>query len=109
MKSPAKGSNIQTDAVFNDFKLHIEFRYTKGCNSGVYLRGRYEIQIADNKGMEASPLYLGAIYGFLPPTEMMAKDPGEWQSFDVTLIGRLVTLTVNGKIQAIENSFLLYS
>jgi hypothetical protein len=97
MKSPAKGSNILTDDVFNDFKLHIEFRYTKGCNSGVYLRGRYEIQIADNKGMEASPLYLGAIYGFLPPTEMMAKDPGEWQSFDVTLVGRLVTLAVNGK------------
>jgi hypothetical protein len=97
MKSPAKGSNILTDAVFNDFKLHIEFRYTKGCNSGVYLRGRYEIQIADNKGMEASPLYLGAIYGFLPPTEMMAMDPGEWQSFDVTLVGRLVTLAVNGK------------
>jgi len=104
LKSPAsgskgsKGSNIMTDQVFNDFKLHIEFRYPKGSNSGVYLRGRYEVQIADNKGKEASPVYLGGIYGFLAPNEMLAKDPGEWQSFDITLIGRMVTLVVNGKM-----------
>ncbi len=77
-----------TDQVFNDFKLHIEFRYPKGSNSGVYLRGRYEVQIVDSKGMEPSRDLLGAIYGFLVPTEMMAKDAGEWQSYDVTLIGQ---------------------
>ena len=97
MKSPASGSNIISDQVFNDFKLHIEFRYPKGSNSGVYLRGRYEIQIVDSKGMEASRDYLGAIYGFIAPHEMLAKDAGEWQSYDVTLVGRLVTLAVNGK------------
>jgi hypothetical protein len=97
MRSKASGSNIMTDQLFNDFKLHIEFRYPAGSNSGVYLRGRYEIQIVDSKGKEATRDYLGAIYGFLPPTEMMAKDAGEWQSYDVTLIGRLVTLAVNGK------------
>jgi Domain of Unknown Function (DUF1080) len=97
MKSPASGSNIISDQVFNDFKLHIEFRYPKGSNSGVYLRGRYEIQIVDSRGMEATRDYLGAIYGFIAPHEMLAKDAGEWQSYDVTLIGRLVTLAVNGK------------
>jgi hypothetical protein len=97
MRNPASGSNIMTDQVFNDFKLHIEFRYPKSSNSGVYLRGRYEIQIVDSKGMEPSRDLLGAIYGFIAPTEMMAKDAGEWQSYDVTLIGRLVTLAVNGK------------
>ena len=97
MISPASGSNIISDQVFNDFKLHIEFRYPKGSNSGVYLRGRYEIQIVDSKGMEASRDYLGAIYGFIAPHEMLARDAGEWQSYDVTLIGRLVTLAVNGK------------
>jgi hypothetical protein len=97
MKSPASGSNIMTDQLFDDFKLHIEFRYPKGSNSGVYLRGRYEIQIVDSKGEEATVDYLGAIYGFLAPIEMMAKDAGEWQSYDVTLVGRLVTLAVNGK------------
>ena len=97
LKSSGKGSNIMTDAVFNDFKLHIEFRYPPGSNSGVYLRGRYEIQIVDSKGQEPSRDLLGAIYGFLPPTEMMAKAAYEWQSYDVTLKGRLVTLAVNGK------------
>jgi Domain of Unknown Function (DUF1080) len=97
MKSPASGSNIISDQLFNDFKLHIEFRYPAGSNSGVYLRGRYEIQIVDSKGKEASRDYLGAIYGFIAPHEMLAKEAGEWQSYDVTLVGRLVTLAVNGK------------
>ena len=86
-----------TDRTFTDFKLHIEFRYPKGSNSGVYLRGRYEVQIIDSKGKQPSLVLLGAIYGFLPPTEIMAKNAGEWQSYDITLIGRLVTLVVNGK------------
>lgn len=96
LRSPKSGSNIATDATFNDFKLHVEFRYPKGSNSGVYLRGRYEVQIADNKGEEPQKDFFGAIYGFLAPIEMMAKDPGEWQAYDITLVGRLVTVVANG-------------
>lgn len=95
--SPKSGSNLVTDQNFSDFKLHIEFRYAKGSNSGVYLRGRYEVQIADNKGEEPLKDYFGAVYGFIAPSEMVAKDPGEWQSYDVTLVGRMVTLVANGK------------
>ena len=97
LRSPQSGSNIVTDESFTDFKLHIEFRYPKGRNSGVYLRGRFEVQIEDSKGMEPLKDYLGAIYGFLPPSEMVAKDPGEWQSYDITLVGRMVTVVANGK------------
>jgi hypothetical protein len=97
LRSPESGSNIATDETFTDFKLHVEFRYPKGSNSGVYLRGRYEVQIEDSKGMEPLNDQLGSIYGFLAPTEMLAKDPGEWQSYDITLVGRLVTVVVNGK------------
>jgi hypothetical protein len=97
LKSPRSGSNILTDKTFTDFKLHIEFRYPKSSNSGVYLRGRYEVQIVDSKGQEPSRDLLGAIYGFLTPSDMMAKDAGEWQSYDVTLVGRTVSLDVNGK------------
>ena len=97
LKSPKSGSNIATDRRFTDFKLHIEFRYPKGSNSGVYLRGRYEVQIEDSKGLEPSVGLLSAVYGFLPPNEMMAKDAGEWQSYDITLVGRLVTVALNGK------------
>lgn len=97
LRSSKSGSNLVTDKTFTDFKLHIEFRYPKGSNSGVYLRGRYEMQIMDSKGSEPMKGLLGAIYGFITPTEMVAKEAGEWQSYDVTLVGRMVTLVGNGK------------
>lgn len=97
LRSPKSGSNLLTDQVFTDFKLHIEFRYPKESNSGVYLRGRYELQITDSKGLEPVRDQLGAIYGFISPSEMMAKNAGEWQYYDVTLVGRMVTVVANGK------------
>lgn len=96
LRSPKSGANLVSEQTFTDFKLHVEFRYEKGSNSGVYLRGRYEVQIADDKGKEPGKGYLGAIYGFLTPSEMAAKEAGEWQTFDITLIGRMVTIVANG-------------
>lgn len=97
LTSPKSGSNIATDQVFTDFKLHVEFKYPKGSNSGVYLRGRYEVQIEDSKGMEPLVDLFGSVYGFILPNEMAAKGAGEWQSYDITLIGRRVTVVANGK------------
>ncbi len=96
LESPKSGSNLVTDKNFTDFKLHIEFRYPKGSNSGVYLRGRYEVQIEDHKGVEPWYDKFSGVYGFIAPTEMTAKDPGEWQSYDITLVGRMVTVVANG-------------
>ena len=98
LRSKKSGSNLMTDRSFTDFKLHIEFRYEKESNSGVYLRGRYEVQIDDSKGMDPWVGHLGAIYGFLTPSEMVAKDPGVWQSYDITLRGRMVTIIANNKL-----------
>lgn len=97
LRSPKSGANIRTDKTFTDFKLHVEFRYPKHSNSGVYLRGRYEVQVEDSKGVEPWVGGLGAIYGFIKPTENVAKDAGEWQSYDITLVGRMVTVVANGK------------
>lgn len=97
LTSAKSGTNLITDQTFTDFKLHIEFRYPAGSNSGIYLRGRYEVQVEDNAGKEPSSTYFGGIYGFLTPNEMVAKAPGEWQSYDITLIGRRVTVVANGK------------
>ncbi len=97
LQSAKSGSNLVTDKSFTDFQLHIEFRYPKGSNSGVYLRGRYEVQIEDNKGMEPLNDAFSAVYGFLYPSEMTAKGAGEWQSYDITLLGRMVTVVANGK------------
>lgn len=97
LKSPKSGSNLLSDAKFNDFKLHVEFRCPKGSNSGIYLRGRYEVQIIDSKGAEPDDGLFAGVYGFITPNEMVAKDPSEWQTFDITLVGRTVTVVANGK------------
>jgi hypothetical protein len=95
LKSAAAGSNLVTDASFTDFKLHVEFRYATHGNSGVYLRGRYEVQILDDDGTAPPKGTLGAVYGFLPPSETFAKKPGDWQTYDITLTGRMVTIVAN--------------
>lgn len=97
LTSPKPGANLATDEKFTDFKLHVEFKYPKDSNSGVYLRGRYEVQVADNAGLEPSSILFGGIYGFLTPNEMVARPAGEWQAYDITLIGRRVTIVANGK------------
>lgn len=97
LRSPHSGSNLVTNEEFQDFKLHVEVRYPKGSNSGIYLRGRYEVQIVDSNEMEPSDLLFGAVYGFLPPSEIAAKAAGEWQALDITLVGRMVTVVANGK------------
>lgn len=91
------GNDLRTNAVFTDFKLHAEFRYPKGSNSGIYLRGRYEVQIEDNFGQAPDCHKVGSVYGFLTPSRNAAKAPGEWQSIDITLIGREVTIIFNGE------------
>jgi hypothetical protein len=91
------GTDLVTEGKFTDFKLHAEFRYPRGSNSGIYLRGRYEVQIEDNYGQEPECHKIGAIYGFLTPSVNAAKPAGQWQSVDVTLVGRVVSVFLNGE------------
>ena len=97
LRSPHSGANLVSDQTFTDFKLHIEFRYPKESNSGVYLRGRYEVQVEDDMGKAPTSHLFSGVYGFLTPSDMMAKAAGEWQSYDITLAGRMVTIMANGK------------
>ena len=90
------GANLITDGTYSDFKLHIEFRYPAHGNSGVYLRGRHELQIEDPDIGTTPTESLGAIYGFIAPNEAVGKGPGEWQTYDVELVGRLLTVALNG-------------
>ena len=96
MQNAKSGANLVTGQKFDDFKLHLEFRVPKGENSGVYLRGRYELQIDDAAGLEPSSHHLGGLYGFIAPSENVAKAAGEWQTMDVILVGRMLTLDLNG-------------
>ena len=91
------GANLMTDARYTDFKLHIEFRYPKNGNSGVYLHGRHEVQVEDISDAELNSTHIGGVYGFLVPNENAANGPGVWNTYDITLIGRRVTVVLNGK------------
>ena len=97
LSSPRSGSNLITDRTFGDFKLHIEFRYPKESNSGVYLRGRHEVQIEDNFGSEPESHRFSGVYGFISPSVIAARPAGQWQSYDITLVGRMVTVVANGR------------
>lgn len=94
--SPGRGPELITNAKFQDFKFHIEFNCAKGSNSGVYLRGRYELQIEDDPEPEGPTMRTGGIYGFIAPSPEQPRKAGEWQSYDITLVGRIVTVLQNG-------------
>jgi hypothetical protein len=98
LSSPKSGVNLRTSRTFGDFKLHVEFRYPKESNSGVYLRGRHEVQIEDDYGQAPDSHRYSGVYGFISPSEIAAKPAGEWQTYDITLIGRMVTVVANGKM-----------
>ena len=91
-----RGSNIRTTKTFQDFKLHIEVNCPEHCNSGIYLRGRDEIQVGTEGGTQPSH-EMGALYGFQAPSVDMPMGSGEWQVLDITLVGRHVTVVRNGK------------
>ena len=101
MVNKEAGGSLITNQKFDDFKLSIEFRYPERSNSGIYLRGRYELQIEDSKG-RADKVSIGGIYGFIVPAVNAATNPGEWQTFEVTLVGRHVRVVHNG-IEVVSN------
>jgi hypothetical protein len=95
--SPGHGPELINTSEFEDFKLHIEFNLGPKSNSGVYMRGRYEVQLEDNSIDEPPSQHTGGVYGFLTPSPEMPRKPGEWQTFDITLIGRNITVVQNGQ------------
>jgi hypothetical protein len=93
----ARGSNLRGARKFDDFKLHIEFNCPDDGNSGVYLRGRYEVQVEYEPLAKNPPeRRIGSIYGYLTPAVTVPRKPGTWESFDVTLVGRTVTVVHDG-------------
>ncbi len=90
------GSDIVTDSRFQDFELHVEWRCSERANSGIYLRGRYEVQLETDSVNEPASHHTGGIYGFLAPVPEQPRDPGLWQSFDIRLVGRTLWVVQNG-------------
>lgn len=94
--SLGNGAELISDPRFDDFKLHIEFKVAPSANSGIYLRGRYEVQVEHDSHPEAAERSLGGVYGFLAPSPLPAHTPDIWRTCDITLIGRHVTIELDG-------------
>lgn len=91
------GANLKTAQKFNDFKLHFEVNCPDNANSGFYLRGRYELQLEYEPVGENPPnRAMGSIYGRIAPSAQLPRKPGQWETFDVTLVGRTVTVMRDG-------------
>lgn len=90
-------ANIMTTEKFQDFKLHIEVDCPEGGNSGIYLRGRYELQVG-TEGGKLPTHEMGAIYSWYPPPAGAELGLGKWTTYDVTFVGRHVTVYRDGKL-----------
>ena len=85
-----RAANLRSTRKFDDFKLHFEVLCPDHANSGFYLRGRYEIQL-EYEPLSANPpeRRIGSVYGRIAPEGELKRQPGEWETFDVTLVGRV--------------------
>ena len=91
------GANLKTTRTFDDFRLHFEVNCPEHGNSGFYLRGRYEVQI-EYEPLTDNPAErrIGSIYGRIAPKVELPRTPGQWETFDITLVGRTLTVVRNG-------------
>src|SRR5205085_1553642 len=96
--TPVAGASLISARKLDDFKLHVEVSCQKGGSGGVLLRGRYRLQVSCDPNQQDAKLQTGAVYGFIAPSAATPTTPGAWEIFDVTLVGRTVTVQRNGAI-----------
>jgi len=97
-----RGIDLVTAKKFGDCLLHIEFKVPKRGNSGVYLRGRQEVQVHDSYGQKPAMHTCGSIYGKKIASKNVAKKVGEWQCYNITMKGMNITVVHNGE-KVIDN------
>lgn len=96
LKNNKGAADLVSEAKFWNMEVRAEFRYARGSNSGIALRGRYEIQIIDNFGKAPDMHGTGALYSRIAPSVNASKAPGEWQTMVMRLVGRELTVVLNG-------------
>jgi Domain of Unknown Function (DUF1080) len=97
--NPQRGADLKTTRKFEDFKLHFEVNCPDDANSGFFLRGRYELQLEYEPAEKNPPnRSMGSIYGRIAPAVSLPRKPGQWETFDVTLVGRTVTVARDGTL-----------
>ncbi len=99
----AAGANIRTTRTFQDYKLHVEYNCPQGGNSGVYQRGRYEVQVEYEPASANDKEHgMGSVYGFIAPSQTLPAKPGQWETYDITLVGRRITVVRDG-VKTVDN------
>lgn len=107
LENGGSGANIQSKrSDFLDFKIECDVRVDKDCNSGVFLRGIYELQVADSFGKPVDSHNMAALYGRIVPRVSAEKPAGEWQHVEAVLCRRHLTVTLNG-VRIIDNEPIL--
>jgi hypothetical protein len=107
---PPGANNLVSKQKFQDFKIQAEYKLDKPAptrsgglskgNSGIYLRGRYELQVLDDYGDKPFERGHMSVYGWHTPTANASKPAGEWQTMEATVVGNKVTVILNGtKVQ----------
>jgi hypothetical protein len=97
MANTPNANNLVSKQRFKDFRIHAEYKLETNSNSGIYLRGRYELQVLDDYGKAPESHGHMAIYSRLAPKVNASKPAGEWQTVDATIVGNRVTVVLNGK------------
>lgn len=90
-------NNLVSREKFQDFKIHAEYKLDTNSNSGIYLRGRYEMQVLDDYGKKQDEHSHMAVYGWVPPKVNASKPVGEWQTMEATIVGNKVSIVLNGQ------------
>jgi len=97
LKSTGHAKNLITTGKYWNFLLHVEYNVAEHSNSGIGLRGRYEVQIQDDYGKPAESHINGALYSRIKPLVNASKKAGEWQTAEIRIVGRDVSVTLNGQ------------
>ena len=90
--------NLRTVREFGDCQLHVEFKVDSDCNSGVYINGLYEAQVVDRDSKMQGINGPGAIFGRIRPQFNAGLSGGQWQTYDITLVDRHISVRLNGKL-----------
>jgi hypothetical protein len=97
MTNAPPANNLVSKQTFQNFRLQAEYKVAQGSNGGIYLRGRYELQVLDDHGKPVEKTGNMAVYGWTPPLVNASRPAGEWQSLDATIVGNRLTATLNGE------------
>jgi hypothetical protein len=94
---PNPGSNLRSKQKFQDYRIRAEYKLDDGAHSGIYFRGRYEMQVLGDIGKPVDQFSHMAVYGWVAPLVNASKPDNQWQTMEGTIVANKITVTLNGQ------------